>query len=480
MSINCSETRGATSVRSSEIIGALSVALDLTEGQPAGHAARSCIIGMKLASQRGLEVKEQSALFYALLLKDLGCSSNAAKMSYLFGADDRTLKRNVKSIDWQKLKANFKYVTNNVAPDGRTIDRILRVAALAIQGPKGPKSLIKIRCERGAKIARQLGFSELTAQAILELDEHWNGRGYPNGLAGNEISLLGRILGISQTIEVFWRENGIDAACQIVRDRAGTWFDPELVALFLTVSKEHEFQDSFNSIDPGFQLSCLEPESILRVADDDFLDQVALSFSEVVDAKSPWTYKHSIGVAQIATGMAEQLGFSVHERRILRRTALLHDLGKLGISNLILDKPGKLSDEEFQTMKQHPRMSEEILSRIESFAGVAAVAGVHHERLDGTGYFRGIPSGTLGIDSRVLMVADVFEAMTAKRPYRDGIPVDKVISILAGDVGKSICPDSFNALLKWLDKVQFESRVAFQLDKLQGLQNELANCSTCE
>jgi hypothetical protein len=161
----------------SEVLGALSTALDLTEGQPAGHAARSCLLGMRLAKEIRLPSDQSSDLFYALLLKDLGCSSNAAKMSYLFGADDRTLKRDVKTINWQKLSDNVRYVFQSAKPGASRLDRIMQIASLAIQGPKGPRQLVKIRCERGAQIAKEIGFSSSTCDAILDLDEHWNGGG---------------------------------------------------------------------------------------------------------------------------------------------------------------------------------------------------------------------------------------------------------------------------------------------------------------
>ena len=117
-------------VRQSEVIGALSTALDLTEGQPPGHAAKSCLIGMQIARQIGLPEDELRPLYFALLLKDLGCSSNASKMCYLFGADDRKVKRDVKTIDWTKAKDNLRFALKNAAPTASPIQKVMQMFVL--------------------------------------------------------------------------------------------------------------------------------------------------------------------------------------------------------------------------------------------------------------------------------------------------------------------------------------------------------------
>ncbi|MBL8871518.1 MAG: HD domain-containing protein, partial [Planctomycetaceae bacterium] len=349
----------------------------------------------------------------------------------------------------------------------RTWDKLLRMVALAKHGQEGTKNLIKTRCERGATIARHLGFNERTAQAILDLDEHWNGKGHPLGKRGEEISMLGRILNISQTIEVFWRESGLKGAIDVVKQRSGTWFDPALCRAFVKNCRDSHWQQLWNAGDLLTDIVQLEPIQLRHPVGSDFLDRVAQGFSEVVDAKSPWTYKHSEGVATISVGIATALGWERERIVALRRAALLHDLGKLGISNRILDKPGKMTDEEFAIMKTHPRLTEEILQKVPAFSGLASVAGAHHERWDGRGYFRGIESSQLPLEARVLMVADIFEALTAARPYRDGMPQEKVLSILAKDRGTAVCAEAYSGLLQWIDGRTIENRIEVQLESLE-------------
>lgn len=470
--------RDTPAVRLSEVIAAMSAALDITEGQPPGHAARTCCIGMRLADEVQLSAGDRAALFYALLLKDLGCSSNSAKVAYLFGSDDRSVKRDFKTVNWQRAVGKLGFLARNASPHAHPWERLMRLAALAIHGPRESRQLVKIRCERGAQIARKLGFPEATALAIRELDEHWDGRGHPRGLRGEEISLPGRICGLAQTVEVFFTKHDLRTACRVAKDRSGRWFDPQLVDALRRVQIDQPFWRQLATSDPQMAVAEYEPaETFQRVTDDD-LDRVALAFADLIDAKSPWTYRHSTAVAEVCVGIGQSLGFDQATLRQVRRAGLLHDLGKLGVSNLILDKPARPTDEEFAVIKRHPEYSEQILARTECFAPIASLAGTHHERLDGRGYPRGIRSGELSLAARVLTVADVFEALTAARPYRAAMPQAEVLALLERDAGVAICPTAYRGLTDWLRHHTFFSRVDDQLESLEKLQAELSNCST--
>lgn len=441
----------AVGTRLSEVVSALSYALDLTEGQPEGHAVRSAIIGMRVAEEIGLSAAERSDLFYALLLKDLGCSSNAARVCSLLAADDRAAKLALKTVNWSKLGESVAYVARHAATAASPLRRAAHIVKLALQGPDASRPLFEIRCERGAGIARLIGFPEATAEAIRGLDEHWNGRGYPRGLRGEEIPLFARILGLAQTAEVFFRSFGVDAMYGMARQRRGEWFDPRLVDALESIRADGLFWERLADRDVEAQLLALEPEDAWVISDEDRLDRLAEGFARVIDAKSPWTYRHSAGVAEIAVGVARILGFSAEELRALQRAALLHDIGKLGVSNLVLDKPGKLTDEEWREMKRHPEYTQRILERVACFRELADFASAHHERLDGKGYHRGLSAGAIPRPTRVLTVADIYEAMSAERPYRPRQPGEKVLAIMSRDVGTGICPECFDALRVFAD-----------------------------
>ena len=452
---DASPANHAIDLRLSEVVSALSCALDLTEGQPAGHAVRTCLLGMRLARKLGLDDTTRSALYYALMLKDLGCSSNAARLSQLFGADDHVVKKNFKTTDWPRLINAMQYIGRNICPTGNIVQKLGRFIAIGVAGDKGARQMIKTRCERGASIARLFGLTECTAQTIQQLDEHYNGQGHPLGLKGEEISITARIAGLCQTVEVFLSTYGLTAALDMARKRCGRWFDPMLVDLLVKLEHDDAFWQSMTDKHFHAEIGKHEPEDQRVYASDRQLDRVALGFAQVVDAKSPWTRKHSEHVTELAVGIGRVMGFDDALTRWFRRAALLHDVGKLGVSNSILDKPGKLTDAQRQVVMQHPRYTFQILSRVRGFEFLAQTAASHHERLDGKGYHLGLEAKHLSKPVRALVVADIFEAISAQRPYRDTMPMDKVFAIMDDMVGTGICPEAFAALRYHVDTMGY-------------------------
>ncbi|QEC48486.1 HD domain-containing protein [Baekduia soli] len=429
-------------VRLSEILAALSHALDITEGQPRGHSERTCLIAMRIAEHLELDDATTSSLFHAALLKDAGCSSNAAKVAALYGADDAAVKRDRKVTDHLSPAASVRHLVRATAPGRSPMAKARHLRLLVAHGAGGSRDLTELRCERGASVARFIGLDEVAATAIRHLDEHWDGRGYPDGLEGDAISLCGRILCLAQTAEVYWQDGGAGEACDVALRRCGSWFDPAVVDALVATREDAVFWASLQTP----LVSALEPPDRAQYADDDRLDRIAEAFATIVDAKSPYTGRHSLGVAEIAVALAARLGDDAVGQRAIRRAALLHDIGKLGVSNRILDKPGRLDAAEWRAMRRHPEWTLEILQRIPAFAALAQVAAAHHERLDGTGYHRGLGAAQLDRPSRVLAVADVAEALSAERPYRGPLAPGEVLAIMRRDAGTALDAGVFAAL----------------------------------
>lgn len=432
------------------MLSALSYALDITEGQLEGHSVRSGLIGMRIGEALGLDAEERSALIYALLLKDAGCSSNAARLCELFGSDDFQVKRDHKLTDWSRTLPSLGHAIRNAVPLQSPLARAMRIVSLATEGKGSGHEMTQTRCERGADIALMLGFTERTAEGIRHLDEHWDGAGMPAHLQGEGISLFGRILCLSQTVEVFFSSYDHDAALWVARKRKGSWFDPALVDVFLKLFRPAEAWRTISDDGARARLAALEPQERIVTADEDRLELVAQAFARVVDAKSPFTFRHSEGVAALAVGIAEAIGYSPDEVRQLRRSALLHDIGKLGVSNMILDKSAPLTHAEREAMRLHPAHTFEILNRVPVFRSFAEMAASHHERLDGTGYHRGLVAEQFPPLTRELVVADMAEALSAARPYRGPLPWDEVFEILVEDVGSAIDGRSVEGLKAFL------------------------------
>lgn len=442
----------APSVSVAEVFSALSFALDITEGHPFGHALRTCLIGMCLAQRMGLPLVDQRDLYYALMLKDVGCSSNAARVFELFGGDERVAKRDLRRVDWANYFKAARFALAHAAPGSSWFERACRVAGLAAVGPRAAAELVETRCMRGGDIVTRLGFSPQVAAALRAVDEHWDGHGHPRGLRGQEIPLLGRIIGLAQTLEVFAALEGPPAALDVARERGGRWFDPTLVAAAEGLEAdlahwcsldEHALQQAVRDCEPG---------DAALLAGSGTLDRIAEGFAAVVDAKSPYTATHSARVTDIAVGIARELGYGSAELADLRRAGLLHDLGKLSIPNSILDKPGPLTSEEWELVRLHPFFTQCVLERIRGFGTLAGVAASHHERLDGRGYHRALKGAEIPPGGRVLAVADMFEALTADRPYRPALPLETALTILEKERAVGLDADCLDALVASLER----------------------------
>ena len=443
---------GSTEIRLAELLGALSHALDMVEGQPPGHCVRACWIGVHVGREIGLDEAQIWELYYVLLLKDLGCSSNAARICRLFLTDDLAFKRDAKTIDGSLPQA-LRFVLSHTGLNAGLAERFRTLVGVFLNSGEIGRELIETRCHRGADIARRMRFSEAVARGIECLDEHWDGSGLPRGARGEDIPIYSRIALMAQVADVFQVLNGSAAARHEIERRAGTWFDPRLAAAFERTAARPEFWDGLRAPTLQQDLFALEPAQRSTVVDEDYLDDIAAAFAKVVDSKSPYTSGHSERVTLFTDLIAEQLGFADERRRWLKRAALLHDIGKLGVSNSILDKPGKLDANEWAAMKLHAAHTQTILARIAAFGELAAIAGAHHERLDGKGYPRGLEGDAIALETRIITAADIFDALTAERPYRAALPVSQALAMMSEMVGTQIDEKCFDALRQAIGRV---------------------------
>ncbi|MEO7635162.1 MAG: HD domain-containing phosphohydrolase [Sphingomicrobium sp.] len=428
-----------------ELLGAFSYALDITEGQPAGHGVRSCFIGSRIGQQLGLGTRDRHELYYTLLLKDLGCSSNAARICELYEADDRAFKQGYKTVG-TSLAATLHFVFSRTAAQAPLHRRIGAIGNILKNGDAIAQELIVSRCTRGADIARTLRFADGVCDGIYSLDEHWDGSGRPGRVAGEAIPLFARIALLAQIADVFHRHAGRRAAEDEIQRRAGNWLDPKLTAAFARVASAPDFWSTVESPFIDARLVALAPPEESVAVDDDYLDAIAAAFGQVIDAKSPYTSGHSARVADLAQGIGRELGVSPARQSWLRRAGLLHDIGKLGVSNAILDKPGSLNQAEWVEMRGHAGHTREILDRVGALSELADVAAAHHERLDGAGYPRGLADQQIRRETRIITVCDFYDALTADRPYRAAMDSDAALKVMAAEVGVAIDGDCFDAL----------------------------------
>jgi putative nucleotidyltransferase with HDIG domain len=431
----------------------MTFALDLTEGALPGHALRSCLMGMRIGEAIGLCDDDLASLYYALQLKDAGCSSNAARMTQIVGGDDRAVKAVAKLADWTRPYApdarTVMSLWKNVLPGGPLPHRLYRIFQIAATQTHNNRVMIELRCERGAEIVRKLKLGDEAAETVLRLDEHWDGSGYPGRRRGEAIPLLARIAAVAQNLDVFGSEDGEAAALSILQRRSGTWFDPELVRVAERLHREGclwtHCRRSDNPEDTRRAVLHLEPGAGAMLTAER-IDDICEAFAGIVDAKSPFTYTHSLGVTDVAVALAREMRLAPDRVHLVQRAALLHDLGKLGVPNTILDKHGPMDSEEWAVVRQHPAHSRAILERVAAFEEIAALAGEHHERLNGTGYPLGLTGEQMSLESRLIAMADAFAAMTEERPYRPARDPRAILQIIARCVPQEMDPLCFEAL----------------------------------
>ncbi len=442
----------SSELKLADIIGSLSHALDLTEGQPKGHCVRCCWVGTNIGLTLGLEGDALSDLYFTLLLKDLGCSSNAARICELYITDDIAFKKDFKTIDGS-LSSALRFVFAKTGLESGLSERIRAIVNIVQNGGKIANELIETRCHRGADIAKKMRFSHGVQDGIRNLDEHWDGSGKPQALRHQQIPIQANIALLAQIIDIFHNQHGIQAAIDEVCSRSGSWFNPELIDAFMVAQKQEGFWEGLARRDIEQLVFQMEPALSTNTVDENHLDEIATAFAEVVDVKSPFTADHSNRVTLYTDMIAEELGFSEQHRRWLRRAALLHDIGKLAVSNQILDKPGKPDEKEWDAIKSHPMHSQKILQQVSAFRDISQIAGAHHERLDGKGYPLGLKGDELCVEVRIITVADVFDALTADRPYRKAMPIEQAFSILDKDVGSAFDARCVKALKLGMSKL---------------------------
>ena len=427
------------------LLAALSRALDLTEGQAMGHSVASCLIALRIADVVGLTDDEKQDLHLAMLLKDAGCSSNATRMFEIFGGDEISAKRDAKFCNWCSFLEGCRYVLSHTAPQLLFTERLQKLAQITCTPGRLMDRLTQIRCERGAQIVRALKMSERAAQAVYCLDEHWNGFGFPHGLKKQAIPLLARVACLAQTVAVFHAHFGKEKALAVARSRSKTWFDPQLVKALLSLDSDDRLWSDLRQR-PREALEERTSTDLNRSVPQMDVDAICAAFASIVDAKSPFTANHSERVAGYAVHLGARLGFTAEQQRELHQAGLLHDLGKLGVPSLILEKPGRLTEEEWETVRRHPEWTAKVLSELPGLRRVREIAAAHHEKLDGTGYWRGLTAERLSLPQRILAVADIWDALTADRPYRRGMSEDDALALLRKDAGVALDPDCIDAL----------------------------------
>jgi HD-GYP domain-containing protein (c-di-GMP phosphodiesterase class II) len=406
------------------LLGGLSVTTDLGTGAPLEESMRRCLVAVRLGRAAGCGDDEVRDVLYTALLEHIGCTAYAPGIARVFG-DDVAATRQQFRLEPESLPDLVRSFVPGVAKaTGRPRAAVLVAALTAGRGLDGPA--MASTCEVATLAAERLQLPAAVQDGLAHMPAMWNGRGYP-AIAGSAIPLPARIMHVATVATLFALESGSDRALAAVRARTGGQLDPDLVDL-LTADLVADLPE----VDAYEAVLDAEPDPV-RVVDGAALLDVARTFGDLVDLKSPWYHGHSAAVALLAEQAATELG--LNDPPSLRLAGHLHDLGRVAVSSRIWDKRRPLGVSETSQAQLHPYHSEQVLVRVPALRGLARMAGAHHERLDGSGYHRGLTADRLGMPARVLAAADAYRDLVEDRPGRPGLQPAAAAQNLRTDVG---------------------------------------------
>ena len=418
----------AGEVRLAEVVALLSLGTDLGLGQPMEHMIRACLIALRMADELGLDQDERAIVYYSGLLAWVGCHTDAYEQAKWLG-DDTALKSDAHySYDLGKANSAAAFMMRHIGGAGRPLlDRVRIGVGFLGEGRRAVAALAENHYLAADELAARLGLSDRVRESLEHSYERWDGKGVL-GLKGDRIAVSSRLINLADVVEVYRRTGGDRAALAIARERSGTQFDPELVtllsdcapALFARIDSAASWQ----------QLIDAEPSLGVSVGAES-LDDVLAAIGQFAELKSPWRMGHSEKVAELAgqAGRAAHLPETDVSR--LRRAALVSDLGHLGVANTVWDKPATLTPAEWERVRLHPYLGERMLSFSRALAPLAPLVAAHHERMDGSGYPRGLSGDAIPPAVRILSAADVYQALLEPRPYRPALPPGAAVTLRA-------------------------------------------------
>jgi putative nucleotidyltransferase with HDIG domain len=414
-------------LRLADLLAALSVTTDLAMGQTPGKSIRACVVATEVARHMGLSEADVADVYFTTLLKHLGCTATSHEEAAAFGPGDLEARPLAERTDETVPREAVALLLT--AGRGTGLARPAYVARAVVRGRAASAGIFRAICEVATMMAARLELGEGVERALAEGLERWDGKGAPRGLRGDEVAIATRIAEPATQAVIFHELGGPDAVAEIARRRSGGMFDPAVVASLRAVGPA--VLERLDRDDPWEAVLAAEPAPVRHVPEAR-LEAVAAAFGDMVDLKTTYTLGHSAGVAELAAAAAERVGLA--DPRALRVAALLHDLGRAGVGAGVWEKPGALHAAEWERVRLHPYHTERILERSEALAPLARIAGMHHERLDGSGYHRGASAADTPAEARLLAAADAYQAITQDRPHRPARPPAEAAELVEADV----------------------------------------------
>jgi HD-GYP domain-containing protein (c-di-GMP phosphodiesterase class II) len=409
----------------SELVAALSLGIDLGFGQPMQHVLRQCLIALRLAERLDMDAEERGTVYYTALLINVACHSDAHEQAKWFG-DDIALKSGKYRYEFGTMRAAAAGL-RRIGAGNPPLHRFRVGLEFALFGHREVANMITEHAHRARVFAEQLGLPEPVSAGLGAAYEQWDGKGWPGELSGAQVPIVARIAQLAEFVEVAHRVGGVDAAKAVARRRAGGQFDPQLATLL--ADEADAILDDLDAIGTWDAVIAAEPSLTVLLGEADF-DAALLAIANFIDLKSPYLLGHALAVAELAAEAGRRYGMDESEVTTLRRAGLVHGLGRLGVSNSIWDRRGSLSAGDWERVRMYPYVTERMLHQSLSLSPLGAIAVQHRERLDGSGYPRGLSGNAITRSARVLGAAEAYQTKREARPHREALSADRAAQAL--------------------------------------------------
>jgi putative nucleotidyltransferase with HDIG domain len=415
-----------TAVSAGQVLAALSLATDLGTDQPLEHGLRTCVLCARLAAAADCDEDECADAYHLGLLHSVGCTSDAHEAAAAFG-DDLRLRSDFGEIDPARPQELMAFLWRRTAES--RAPHLAAFTSAVLGGSRAAGDRLRAHCEVGERFAARLGLSAGVRAGLWHVFERWDGKGLPRGIKGPAIPRVARVLHLARDADVHWRLSGAGGVRTVLAARAGSAYDPELADVALATLPEALVE--LEGVPVWEAARAGRPQAMLS---GEALDEACRVIGEFADLKSVFTLGHSPAVAELAEAAAWRLDLGEADVAAVRRAALVHDLGRVGVSTGTWEKPGPLTTGEWERVRLHPYFGERVLARCDGLAPVAAIAARHHERLDGSGYHRGAGASDLALGARIVAAADACQAMAEPRPHRPARAAAQIARELDADV----------------------------------------------
>jgi HD-GYP domain-containing protein (c-di-GMP phosphodiesterase class II) len=427
-----------------ELMAATSLAADTGMALPLETGLATCLVTVRLARSMGLDDDGLTRCYHLSLLQHIGCTAVASEVAEVVG-DELLMREHAVLLDFSDQREMFGFLLRHVARANPVMARPLALARAMVGGPRIGRSAADV-CEAGQMLGRRSGYDAQRLVDLATVYENWDGTGFPHGVAGDDIPLPVQVVQAATLVVNAERLMGTEPALVLVRARSGHTLSPRVAHALL--------DDAANVLAPLHEPGSLwdavmaaEPHPSAPPSDEE-IDQALASLGDLADLKSPYHLGHSSGVAELAASAARCHGLGDADVTLLRRAGYVHDLGRIAVSAAVWECPGRLSRDQWERVRMHPYHTQQVLDRSPFLRSLAEVAVSHHERVDGSGYYRGLPGSALSLPSRILAAADTFHAKTERRPHREALtPTDAAAYLRAEGAAGRLDPAAVESVI---------------------------------